>query len=66
MHLNRGNEETQFVFNRQRSYWIEIASEFPGTLIWLIVFDVPYEVSDTLGSTKALIPTVSDLCVSLV
>ncbi|KIL65553.1 hypothetical protein M378DRAFT_76656 [Amanita muscaria Koide BX008] len=27
----------------QRSYWIEIARNVPGTLIWLIVFDTPYE-----------------------
>ncbi|KAF8075076.1 hypothetical protein FPV67DRAFT_1475909 [Lyophyllum atratum] len=27
----------------QRSYWIEIAREFPGTSIWVIVFDTPYE-----------------------
>jgi len=27
----------------QRAYWIKIAGEFPGTLIWLIVFDTPYE-----------------------
>ncbi|KAF8629081.1 hypothetical protein AX15_003575 [Amanita polypyramis BW_CC] len=28
---------------QQRSYWIKIAREYPGTLIWLIVFDTPYE-----------------------
>ncbi|PBK99358.1 P-loop containing nucleoside triphosphate hydrolase protein [Armillaria gallica] len=28
----------------QRKYWIQIAQEFPGTLIWVIVFDTPYEV----------------------
>ncbi|KAF5373333.1 hypothetical protein D9615_007444 [Tricholomella constricta] len=30
----------------QRSYWIEIAREFPGTSVWVIVFDTPYEGSD--------------------
>ncbi|KAK0188881.1 hypothetical protein F5146DRAFT_1140449 [Armillaria mellea] len=29
----------------QRKYWIQIAQEFPGTLIWVIVFDTPYEVT---------------------
>ncbi|KAH6916122.1 AAA domain-containing protein, partial [Coprinopsis sp. MPI-PUGE-AT-0042] len=28
----------------QRSYWINIAREFPGTSVWIIVFDTPYEV----------------------
>ncbi|RDB23824.1 hypothetical protein Hypma_009019 [Hypsizygus marmoreus] len=32
----------------QRSYWIKIAREFPGTSIWVIVFDTPYEVSTGL------------------
>ncbi|THU91505.1 P-loop containing nucleoside triphosphate hydrolase protein, partial [Dendrothele bispora CBS 962.96] len=27
----------------QRRYWINIAHEFPGTLVWVIVFDTPYE-----------------------
>jgi hypothetical protein len=29
----------------QRSHWISIAREFPGTAIWVIVFDTPYDVS---------------------
>ncbi len=29
----------------QRAYWINIAREFPGTSVWVIVFDTPYEVS---------------------
>ncbi|KAJ7623457.1 P-loop containing nucleoside triphosphate hydrolase protein [Roridomyces roridus] len=28
----------------QRSHWIRIAREFPGTAIWLIVFDTPKDV----------------------
>lgn len=32
----------------QRSYWIDIAHEFPGTAIWVIVFDTPYEVGSQL------------------
>ncbi|KAF4594181.1 hypothetical protein EYR40_008984 [Pleurotus pulmonarius] len=27
----------------QRAYWINIAREFPGTSVWVIVFDTPYE-----------------------
>ena len=30
---------------RQRSHWIDMAREFPGTAVWAIVFDIPYEVS---------------------
>lgn len=30
---------------RQRSHWIGIAREFPGTPVWVIVFDTPYDVS---------------------
>jgi len=29
----------------QRSHWISIAREFPGTTVWVIVFDTPYDVS---------------------
>ncbi|KDQ61586.1 hypothetical protein JAAARDRAFT_99271, partial [Jaapia argillacea MUCL 33604] len=28
----------------QRSHWINIAHEFPGTSIWVLVFDTPYDV----------------------
>ncbi|KAF5316381.1 hypothetical protein D9619_006123 [Psilocybe cf. subviscida] len=30
----------------QRAYWIDIAREFPGTKVWVIVFDTPYDVGD--------------------
>ena len=32
----------------QRATWIRIAGEVPGTLVWVIVFDTPYEVSPVL------------------
>lgn len=32
--------------NRQRSYWTNIAREFPGTTVSIIVFDTPYQVSN--------------------
>jgi hypothetical protein len=44
---------------RQRSHWINIAREFPGTSIWVIVFDTPYDVSDPPPSQ----PTKLDLLV---
>ena len=31
--------------HRQRATWIDIAGEFPGTVVHVIVFDTPYEVS---------------------
>ncbi len=43
--------------SRQRSYWIEIARKFPGTNIWVLVFDTPYEVGTrdrTLSAKVAL------------
>jgi len=42
----------------QRSHWIEIASEFPGTLIWLIVFDVPYETCVARLRERTSHPTI--------
>ena len=38
-------------YHRQRSHWINIAREFPGTPVWVIVFDAPYEVSCTTTSS---------------
>ncbi|CCM01210.1 uncharacterized protein FIBRA_03258 [Fibroporia radiculosa] len=29
---------------RQRATWINMAYEFPGTQVWILVFDTPYEV----------------------
>ena len=37
-------------FHSQRSYWIQIAQEFPGTRVWVIVFDTPYDVGNPLLS----------------
>ncbi|KAF9477768.1 P-loop containing nucleoside triphosphate hydrolase protein [Pholiota conissans] len=42
----------------QRSYWIEIAREFPGTAIWAIVFDTPYEVCAERLKTRTGHPTI--------
>ncbi|KZT27756.1 hypothetical protein NEOLEDRAFT_1034330, partial [Neolentinus lepideus HHB14362 ss-1] len=30
--------------SRQRAHWIKIAREVPGTAIWVLVFDTPYQV----------------------
>jgi len=42
----------------QRSYWIEIAREFPGTLIWVIVFDTPYEICAARLRHRTSHPTI--------
>jgi len=34
----------RLMFCRQRATWINIAREYPGTQVWVIVFDTPYEV----------------------
>ncbi|KAG6817529.1 hypothetical protein H0H87_007497 [Tephrocybe sp. NHM501043] len=44
----------------QRSYWIQIAHEFPGTSIWVIVFDTPYEVCAARLRTRTSHPTIKD------
>ncbi|KAH0582956.1 hypothetical protein H2248_010852 [Termitomyces sp. 'cryptogamus'] len=44
----------------QRSYWIQIAHEFPGTSIWVIVFDTPYEVCADRLRTRTFHPTIKD------
>ncbi|KAH9943560.1 P-loop containing nucleoside triphosphate hydrolase protein [Amylocystis lapponica] len=37
--IDRTNFDAQ-----QRATWINIAREFPGTLVWVLVLDTPYEV----------------------
>ncbi|KAF9564263.1 P-loop containing nucleoside triphosphate hydrolase protein [Agrocybe pediades] len=43
----------------QRSYWIQIAREFPGTEIWVIVFDTPYEVCAERLKHRTSHPTIT-------
>ncbi|TFK39407.1 hypothetical protein BDQ12DRAFT_665256 [Crucibulum laeve] len=45
----------------QRSYWIEIAREFPGTLIWVIVFDTPYEICASRLQKRTSHPTITNV-----
>ncbi|KAF8223526.1 P-loop containing nucleoside triphosphate hydrolase protein [Tricholoma matsutake] len=42
----------------QRSHWIKIAREYPGTLIWVIVFDTPYEVCAARLQSRTSHPTI--------
>ncbi|KAF9045710.1 P-loop containing nucleoside triphosphate hydrolase protein [Hymenopellis radicata] len=42
----------------QRSYWIDIAHEFPGTLIFVIVFDTPYEICALRLKERSSHPTI--------
>ncbi|KAJ7281888.1 P-loop containing nucleoside triphosphate hydrolase protein [Mycena rebaudengoi] len=44
----------------QRAHWIKIAREFPGTLIWVIVFDTPKDVCATRLQTRTEHPTIKD------
>ncbi|KAJ6624965.1 P-loop containing nucleoside triphosphate hydrolase protein [Mycena sp. CBHHK59/15] len=44
----------------QRAHWIKIAHEFPGTLIWVIVFDTPKDVCATRLRTRTEHPTIKN------
>jgi len=44
----------------QRSHWIGIAREFPGTPVWVIVFDTPYDVCMTRLWNRRNHPTITD------
>jgi len=44
----------------QRSHWIRIAHEFPGTSIWVIFFDTPYEVCAARLRTRTSHPTIKN------
>jgi len=43
---------------QQRSHWINIAREFPGTSVWVIVFDTPYETCATRLRARTCHPTI--------
>ncbi|KZT00666.1 P-loop containing nucleoside triphosphate hydrolase protein, partial [Laetiporus sulphureus 93-53] len=43
---------------RQRATWINIAREFPGTQVWVLVFDTPYEVCAERLRHRADHPTI--------
>jgi len=43
----------------QRSYWINIAREFPGTTVWVIVFQTPYEVCAARLRERTSHPTIT-------
>ncbi|TBU38625.1 AAA domain-containing protein [Dichomitus squalens] len=43
----------------QRSTWINIAREFPGTAAWIIVFDTPYEVCAARLAERKDHPTIT-------
>lgn len=42
----------------QRSYWIQIAHEFPETVVWVIVFDTPYEICAARLQMRSSHPTI--------
>ncbi|KAJ7746892.1 P-loop containing nucleoside triphosphate hydrolase protein [Mycena maculata] len=44
----------------QRAHWIKISREFPGTLIWVIVFDTPKDVCATRLRTRTGHPTITN------
>ncbi|KAH7922587.1 P-loop containing nucleoside triphosphate hydrolase protein [Leucogyrophana mollusca] len=44
----------------QRSYWIKIAREFPGTSVCIIVFDTPYQLCVSRLKQRASHPTIKD------
>ncbi|KAI0255811.1 hypothetical protein BJV78DRAFT_576204 [Lactifluus subvellereus] len=44
----------------QRSHWTGIAREFPGTAVWIIVFDTPYEVCAARLRMRRNHPTITD------
>ncbi|KAG1741121.1 P-loop containing nucleoside triphosphate hydrolase protein [Suillus lakei] len=44
----------------QRSHWINIARQFPGTSISVIVFDTPYQVCSARLQERTSHPTIKD------
>jgi predicted kinase len=44
----------------QRSHWINIARQFPGTSISVIVFDTPYQVCSARLQERSSHPTIKD------
>ncbi|TFK74915.1 P-loop containing nucleoside triphosphate hydrolase protein [Pluteus cervinus] len=59
--LSEGNsvciDRTNFN-EQQRAHWVNIASEFPGTRVWVIVFDTPYEICAARLQTRTGHPTI--------
>ncbi|KAG7093784.1 hypothetical protein E1B28_007431 [Marasmius oreades] len=45
----------------QRRYWIDIAREFPGTSIWVIVFNTPYEECAARIRKRVSHPTIKNV-----
>ncbi|RDX46194.1 P-loop containing nucleoside triphosphate hydrolase protein [Lentinus brumalis] len=44
----------------QRATWINIASEFPNTVTWVLVFDTPYEVCAARVAERTGHPTITN------
>ncbi|KAJ7224470.1 P-loop containing nucleoside triphosphate hydrolase protein [Mycena pura] len=44
----------------QRGHWIRIAHEFPGTLVWVLVFDTPKDVCAARLQTRTGHPTIQN------
>ncbi|KAJ7257925.1 P-loop containing nucleoside triphosphate hydrolase protein [Mycena haematopus] len=44
----------------QRAHWIKIAREFPGTLVWVLVFDTPKDVCASRLRTRTQHPTIKN------
>ncbi|KAJ7173791.1 P-loop containing nucleoside triphosphate hydrolase protein [Mycena filopes] len=44
----------------QRAHWIRIAREFPGTLVWILVFDTPKDVCASRLQTRTEHPTIKN------
>ncbi|KAJ3866261.1 P-loop containing nucleoside triphosphate hydrolase protein, partial [Lentinula novae-zelandiae] len=42
----------------QRAHWIRLAYEFPGTRVWVIFFDTPYEVCALRLQRRTSHPTI--------
>ncbi|KIP08783.1 hypothetical protein PHLGIDRAFT_103760 [Phlebiopsis gigantea 11061_1 CR5-6] len=43
----------------QRATWVRIAREFPGTLLWVLVFDTPYEICAERLRWRTSHPTIT-------
>ncbi|KAI0272677.1 P-loop containing nucleoside triphosphate hydrolase protein [Gloeopeniophorella convolvens] len=44
----------------QRSHWIDIAHEVPGTAVWVVVLDTPYDVCVARLRNRRYHPTITD------
>ncbi|GJE91124.1 hypothetical protein PsYK624_072730 [Phanerochaete sordida] len=52
--IDRTNVDPQ-----QRLTWVRIAREFPGTLVWVLEFDTPYEICEQRLMTRTSHPTIT-------